>query len=296
MKTSFGLPNWLPRTSGSALIQLAVHAEETGFASIGTIGRTIFDSYEELVTLAACAGATERIGLATTVTIAPARDTTLLGKQVASLDALSGGRFSLGLGVGWRADDYDRTGHGARFAHRGRVLASQVTELRSSWADDPDGARNDVGPVPHTRGGPEILIGAFAPVALRRAGRLADGLIGVGVPPEALRRMSDTVVAARRESGRDGSSRLVACQYVALGADVAERAQQNVAAYYSFGGSELVQAVVDSLLTTTDAVHEAHRSLEAIGVDEVFYFPAVADPSQLTGVAEATMHHAAAGP
>ena len=288
MKTSFGLPNWLPGTPGPDLVRHAVEAERLGFASVGTIGRTIFDSHEELVTLAACAGATQRIGLATTVTIAPARETTLLGKQVATLDALSGGRFTLGLGVGWRTDDYERTGHGDRFARRGSVLADQISELRSVWSAEPDDARPDVGPWPHERGGPEILIGAFAPAALRRAGRLADGLIGVGVPPTALRQMHESVEGARRECGRAGSSRLVACHYVALGPDVAERAQRNVAAYYSFGGPELVKAVVDSLLTTASAVEEAHRSLEEIGVDEVFYFPAVAGVSQLSRLAEAT--------
>jgi len=295
MKASFGLPNWLPATSGPDLIELAVRAEEFGFAGVGTIGRTIFDSYEELVTLAACAGATRHIGLATTVTIAPARETTLLAKQVATLDALSRGRFTLGLGVGWRTDDYERTGHGDRFDHRGSVLSAQIGELRASWSGDVDGARTDIGPAPHRPAGPEILIGAFAPAALRRAGRLADGLIAVGIPPAAMRQMHDTVEAARRECGRGGSSRLVACHYVALGAEVSERAEQNIAAYYAFGGTPLVKNVVGSLLTTAAAIDEAHRSLEAIGVDEVFYFPAVADHEQLTRLAEIVPCHAEVG-
>jgi hypothetical protein len=58
MKISIGLPNWLPNTPGPRLVEFARGAEAAGFASLGTIGRTVFDSHEELIVLAAAAGAT----------------------------------------------------------------------------------------------------------------------------------------------------------------------------------------------------------------------------------------------
>jgi len=287
IKASLGLPNWLPRTPGSTLVDLAVGAEELGFASVGTISRIVFDSYEELITLAACAGATKRIGLATTVMIAPARDTALLAKQAASLDGLSGGRFELGLGVGWRDDDYIRTGSADRFDHRGRVLEQQIVELRATWSTDITLRPDELGPATLTPGGPPILVGAFTPTALKRAGRLADGLVAVGLPPAVMQQMHATVNAARHESGRTGSARFVACQYIALGPDIAERAEANIASYYSFGGDALVRATIAGTLRTADEVRAAHRDLAGVGVEEVFYFPTVADDSQLSRLATA---------
>ena len=67
--------------------------------------------------LAACAGATSRIRLMASLIVGPARETTLLARQAATVDAISGGRPTLGLGVGARADDYEATG--AAFAGRG---------------------------------------------------------------------------------------------------------------------------------------------------------------------------------
>ena len=109
MKIAIGLPNSLPRTSGPDLIAWAREAEEHGFSSLGTIGRVVYDSHEELVALAACAAVTSRIGLATTLLVSPVREPVLLAKQAATLDAISGGRLSLGLGVGWRDDDFRAT-------------------------------------------------------------------------------------------------------------------------------------------------------------------------------------------
>ena len=91
MKIAIGLPNSLPRTPGADLIAWARDAEEHGFSSLGTIGRVVYDSHEELVALAACAAVTSRIGLATTLLVSPVREPVLLAKQAATLDAISGG-------------------------------------------------------------------------------------------------------------------------------------------------------------------------------------------------------------
>src|SRR5256885_16651286 len=112
MKIGLGLPNAVPDVpEGRLFVRLARNAERLGFSSLATIGRIAYPNYEELVTLAAAAGATERIGLFTDILLGPARAPVLLAKQAASLDQLSGGRLTLGVAVGMREDDFPSTGH-----------------------------------------------------------------------------------------------------------------------------------------------------------------------------------------
>jgi alkanesulfonate monooxygenase SsuD/methylene tetrahydromethanopterin reductase-like flavin-dependent oxidoreductase (luciferase family) len=102
------LPNAVPGTSGAQLTEWARRAEARGFSTLGTIDRILYDNYEPLIALAAAAAVTERIGLATTVLLAPLRTNTVeLAKQARSLNALSGGRLTFGLGLGAREDDYE---------------------------------------------------------------------------------------------------------------------------------------------------------------------------------------------
>ena len=82
-----------------------------GFSSLGTIDRVAYDNYEPLTALAAAAAVTERIGLYTSVLLVPLRtNPTELAKQALSVNALSGGRFVLGVGIGGREDDYQESG------------------------------------------------------------------------------------------------------------------------------------------------------------------------------------------
>src|SRR5438093_126410 len=118
MQIGIGLPNPIPGTTGETLIRWARRAEEAGFASLATIDRIVYPSYESLITLAAAAAVTERIGVMTNVLLGPTRNPVLLAKEAASVDQLSGGRLTLGLGVGAREDDFEVTG--LRFEDRGK--------------------------------------------------------------------------------------------------------------------------------------------------------------------------------
>src|SRR3954447_26165195 len=106
MEIGIGLPNAVAGTDGRALVEWARRAEDAGFSSLGTIDRIAYPNYESLIALAAAAAVTERIGLVTSILLAPLRSAALLAKQAASIDNISGGRLTLGLAVGGRADDY----------------------------------------------------------------------------------------------------------------------------------------------------------------------------------------------
>ncbi len=284
MRIAIGLPNAIPSASGVRFAEWASRAEAAGFSSLGTIGRVVFDCHEELVALAAAAGATRRIGLVTTVLIGPVREPVLLAKQAATLDSVSGGRFTLGLGVGWRTDDFLATG--TDFHRRGERLEEQIATLRRVWSGERFSERvGAVGPRPARKGGPELVVGGTAPAALERAGRLADGFLAPPSPPGEVEKMIQVVRQARRRAGLPGEPRVLGAGYFALGDDV-ERSLANMTAYYTAGGRGFVETMTKSLLTTPERVRAAIAGLEGIGVDEMFLWPASDDLSQVDRLAE----------
>ena len=105
MEIGIGLPTTLP-VDGPAVIDWARRAEDRGFSALATIDRFVYPNYDSLTALAAAAGATSRIGLFTDILLAPAYPPVWLAKATGSLQALSGGRLTLGLGVGGRPDDF----------------------------------------------------------------------------------------------------------------------------------------------------------------------------------------------
>ena len=177
MKIGIGLPATIPSVSGERVLDWARKADAGPFSSLGIIDRLVYPNHEPLITLAAAAGATQRVRLMTTILLAPIRNTVVLAKQAATLDALSGGRFTLGLAVGGREDDYRAAG--VPFKGRGKRFDAQLAQMKRIWSGEPgEEGVGPVGPPPTRAGGPELLIGASSPAAIRRVGRWADGLMG----------------------------------------------------------------------------------------------------------------------
>lgn len=136
--------------------------------------------FDCLVTLAAASAVTERVELGTCVLIAPQRNPIVTAKQAATLDALSGGRLVLGVGVGWLAEEFAALG--APFEGRGKRLDDWIAIFRDCWTGRPaarDYEHWSVPPgvlcYPTPAGGLPILVGGMTPPALRRTGRLAEG-------------------------------------------------------------------------------------------------------------------------
>lgn len=162
--------------------------------------------------LAAAAAVTERVELGTGVLLAPLHDPIRLAEDAAVVDQLSGGRLVLGLGAGWREEEF-RT-FGVPRAERVRRTVEAIEICRRAWTGrrfsfEGRSYRYDrvrVSPPPARAGGPPILLGGYADAAVRRAGRLADGYITDDVGPEQLRRYRRLVEQGAREAGRDPRS------------------------------------------------------------------------------------------
>ncbi|MFF8731669.1 LLM class F420-dependent oxidoreductase [Streptomyces sp. NPDC015171] len=146
------------------------------------------DWLDPLLTLSFAAAATSRIELATGVLLLPEHNPVVVAKQAATLDVLSAGRFALGVGVGWSAEEF--TALGVPFAGRGRRTEEYLAAMRTLWTDDPasfageftrfDGIR--VNPKPLHGGRLPVVFGGNSDAALRRAVTLADGWYGFNVP------------------------------------------------------------------------------------------------------------------
>ncbi len=274
MKIGIGLPTAIPHVDGSLWAPWAQQAEQLGFSSLSTIGRTVFDSHEELIVLSACAAVTQKIRLVTSVMISPPREKVLLAKQAATLNNLSGNRLTLGLGIGWRPDDFEVTGHAADWSRRGEILEEQVAKLREVWS------AGQIGPDP--KGGPEILLGGAAPGALQRAGKLADAFIAGPFPVDQVREHFAVVDAAAGAK----KPRKLTSRYFALG-DVEEQLRQNVHAYYIAGGPEFVENTLKAVLRNPEQIKAAVAELASTGADELCLWPQIADLGQIKLLHEA---------
>jgi alkanesulfonate monooxygenase SsuD/methylene tetrahydromethanopterin reductase-like flavin-dependent oxidoreductase (luciferase family) len=125
------LPNQVRDVDPTLIPRWATLAEEVGFSTLGTIGRHAYPGVSDTVSLAAAAGATSRIGLLSHILLAPAWPARLLAKEVAGIDGVSGGRLTLGIGIGARADDF--VVDGLPLAGRGTRLDQDLATYRSLW-------------------------------------------------------------------------------------------------------------------------------------------------------------------
>lgn len=274
----------LPIADPAALLDWAQRAESGPFSTLGLLDRLVFDNPEPLVALAMLAGATSRIKVQTEVLIAPLREPTLLAKQAATLDRMSGGRFVLGLGVGGRADDHEASATDMRT--RGRRLDEQIAIMRRLWAGEPySDTCGPVGPAPLRAEGPELLFGGFQPAALDRVGRWGGGFLAAAAPSWA-GGLFDTVRRSWKEHGREGEPRIVAQVNAALGGDaLIDQARSAMSAYYEFSGR--ADQMVAGMLTTPDQIRTAIAQFEDLGADEVMLYCYGTEADQVDRIAEA---------
>ncbi|MEV4378955.1 TIGR03619 family F420-dependent LLM class oxidoreductase [Streptosporangium sp. NPDC049644] len=219
MRIGFAVPvsgSWA--TPGN-MTRVARRAEELGYHEVWTFQRLLYPQghqmgpiyrsvHDPVVTLAYLAGLTSRIRLGVAVLNIPFASPALLAKQLASLQAVSGGRLDVGLGLGWLPEEFAASG--ASFERRGRRGEEFVPLLRRLWTEEVVEHSGEFYQLPAAYQEPKpptvppILLGGSAEVALRRVGRLADGWISSSREDlDGIDKKISIVREAARDAGRD---------------------------------------------------------------------------------------------
>jgi alkanesulfonate monooxygenase SsuD/methylene tetrahydromethanopterin reductase-like flavin-dependent oxidoreductase (luciferase family) len=273
-----GLPNMVPGASGAEIVEWARRSEARGFSSLGTLDRILYESYEPLTALTAAAAVTERIGLLTAVLLGPLRtNTPLFAKQAQSVQALSGGRLTLGIGLGAREDDYEVSG--VDHSERGRLFDEQLSELTEAWK------QGSVGPSAGTA--PRLIIGGQVGRSFERVARYGEGWIQGASGAEQFAELAPKVRAAWSEAGREGEPRMLAIAYYSLGENAEENARRDLGHYYEWLGEQVVEFIIGAAATDADGVRDYVEAYREAGCDELTFFPCSSDPGQVDLLAEA---------
>jgi probable F420-dependent oxidoreductase len=268
MRIGFGAPVAGAWATPGYLTALAGRAEDAGYASLWSFQRLLVPEgsgmepvyrsvLDPMVALGYVAATTSRIRLGVAVINLPFVSPAVLAKQATTVDVLSGGRFDLGLGIGWMPEEFAAAG--ASTPRRGARTEEYLAVLRTLWADEVssfDGefytipaGRQD--PRPVQKPGPPVLLGGMSRPAIERAGRIADGWItssradlskigaavatireaasAAGRDPDAVRIVCRGVVLAdAEEKGPDGGRRLLSGSFAQIREDAAWLGEQGV--------------------------------------------------------------------
>jgi alkanesulfonate monooxygenase SsuD/methylene tetrahydromethanopterin reductase-like flavin-dependent oxidoreductase (luciferase family) len=277
MRIGVGLPSTIPGAPASLTLDWARRADAGPFSTLATLDRLAYDSLDSLTALAAVAAVTTRARIATNILVSPLYAPAALAKAAASLDALSGGRFTLGIAVGARKEDYDAAG--VSYVSRGRRLVEQLDSRRDLWEEGHHGPRTE------RPAGPQLLLGGTSDQAFARVARYADGYAHGGGPPRAFARAAAKACAAWEDLGRLGAPLLWGQAYFSLGEEHAEKGRAYLRDYYAFTGP-YAERIAAGLLTTPQAIVQFVRGYEDAGCDELILYPVVADLAQLDQLAE----------
>jgi probable F420-dependent oxidoreductase len=197
MQVGIHVPQYGRVAGPDAVTRAARHAEELGFAGVWVSDHIVHPAaqdypspylYDPLVTLTWAAAVTSTIGLGTSVLVAPQHNPLEAANVLASLDSLSRGRLTVGVGVGWSEAEYAALGYG--FRDRGARLDEIIRVWRTVWRDDPASFTGehhtfqDIRVLPKPAHDIPIWIGGSGARAYRRAVELGDGFHLIGVTPE----------------------------------------------------------------------------------------------------------------
>ncbi len=287
MRYGFYLPTRGPMATRDGVLTLAREGERLGFHSAMIADHVVFpvtsesdypytldrkhpsggDALETFSILGVVAGATERLRLVTSVLVLPYRNPVLTAKMVASLDVLSGGRVTLGVGVGWLREEFEAL-DSPDFTRRGAVTDEWLAIFKTLWTQSPasfSGAFYNFAdiraePFPLQKPHPPIWVGGHSPAALRRTARHGDGWHPVGaiaaspLPPQEMVVHLETLKRLCDAEGRDFSALAISYKAPLYDTGVTDRDSTR----RSFSGS--AQEIAADI-----------RAFAAIGVHELIF-------------------------
>ncbi len=290
MQVGMNLPVMVPGLDRECILEWSRRIDAGPYSSLAAGERITFPNPEITVALSAAAAVTERVRIFFNVLVLPLHNAVLKAKELATLDVISAGRLTLGVGAGAREEDFR-----AVDAHFGRKRLAQIEEqvglMRRVWAGESvvPGARRPVEPLPLQQGGPEILSASLYPRSIRRAARWADGISGFSFGP-SLKEIHSSFEAARsawKAEGRASPPRLVTSCFFALGEDARSQMDRYLHRYLDFMGPGAARKIAPSIKTVSaQALREILRKLANLGTDELSLVPTTSDPDEVNRVAD----------
>jgi probable F420-dependent oxidoreductase len=281
MQIGFSAPTAGPLSSLDNLVRLCTGAEELGFA-YGTFSDHVIiptdisspypysasgeftnqgngERNEQLIELAFVAARTSKLRLVTSVMVVPHRPAVLAAKQLATIDTLSGGRVTLGIGAGWMKEEFEALGVPA-FEERGKVTDEYVAAFKELWTKDrPRFSGKYVkfdkitfAPKPVQKGGIPIWVGGESGPALRRTAKYGDAWYPIpnnpAFPMDSLKRVGGAVDRLRQltaEAGRDPKAVGVTIRFPRYGAGVPDKAGDGDRKLFSGSGKDIAGDIKD---------------------------------------------------
>ena len=282
-KIGLAFVNPAPLITPDQVVSFARKCEAIGVDSMWTIDRIAYDNLEPLTVLAAAAGTTQKIRLGTSVLLGNLRHPSHLAKVIATLDFISNGRITLGLGFGSRESDYKAVE--IPFQKRGSRAVEQVNLIKRLWTEENVTHKGrffnieslSIGPRPVQRPIP-IWTGGSAEVALKRAGTWADGFIcGSSAIPD-FRQTWEKVAAYARAAGRNPDEiEKAGLTFMAINDDDAKAVKTVEDYMMRYYGKLRGEVASTSLVGSPNAIVERIGAFFSRGLDTLII--GVADPS-----------------
>ncbi|OBF06913.1 LLM class flavin-dependent oxidoreductase [Mycobacterium sp. 852002-10029_SCH5224772] len=285
------MPVMEPDLDATVLETWARSIDEGPFSSLCWGERIAFDNPDSLTLLGALAAWTNRVRLLTTVIVPQLHDPVMLAKGLASGDMLSGGRLTVGIGVGGRHEDYDAVS-ADRATQTMRGMAERVAVMKRVWAGEKTAdSVLPVGPAPVQAGGPPLFVGSIGPKTIRSAAAWADGLAGTTLDLDVAKQneLFDVTRDAWAQAGKP-KPHLITSFWFAFGSPEESRAQvhRHLRRYMNWIPGEYVDAMapMTGWAGSEDELLDVLRRFEEIGTDEVQLIPTSSDADQLRRAAD----------
>lgn len=288
MKLGMTLPTMVPDLGRDDIHEWSRRIDAGPFASLALGERITFPNVEVMVTMATAAAVTERVELIFTVIVLPMHSEGLMAKQIATLDVMSRGRVTLGVGTGGREEDFMAVG--APFEKRLSRMEKQVARMRELWAGTPPhvGA-SPIGPEPMQPGGPSILVGAITEKSIARSARWADGICGFTFGPniDQVDKSFRLLESAWTAEGRSGSPRKISSFFYALGPNADDQMDRYVRRYLGIFGEDVAAAMAKECVATSPAkLKDLLAKFEDLGTDDLILVPSSENTDQIDRVAD----------
>lgn len=280
-----------PNLDAATLKAWALLVDSGPFSSLCWGERMAFDNPESLTLLGALAAWTDRVQLVTTVLIPQLHDPVMLAKALATGDMLSGGRLTVGFGVGGRHEDYRAAGADPA-TQTMRDMADRVAVMQRVWSGEKvTDSTLPVGPPPRQAGGPKLLVGTMGPKTTRHAAGWADGLAGTTLDLDVDKQseLFDVARDAWRQAGK-AAPHLATSFWFAIGDGDGPREQvhRHLRRYMNWIPAEIVDAMAPTTgwAGTDDELRTVLQRFADIGTDEVYLIPTSSNIDQVRRVAE----------